>query len=449
MDITLIGYTTRYRTGGAQLQRAAEAMARRERARGANVRCMPIERKHLLLQAFADITAAGDRIAALHLLTHSGLYGPMFGTTEWPEQMSPAEWRATVIPFAPGATASFHACRTARWFAPFFARTFGVPALGYHWYTTFSGRPESFARPRWSDADADIYLVGFPGRTSHGVWASVGKYAGLTAAEPLKRFDPPAVDGAAAAGSYDGVAALYDAVFDDIGVRVAEVAWLEAHLRAALATLPDDPSRPDRQRPRVLDLGCGNGALLQRWAKQIGPSVGVDGSADMLEQARRRNAKHDHLRFVEIDGPVLPLPDASVDVAVSLLSFRYLDWDPLMSELRRVLVPGGRLLIVDMAAKAPTTAELPRLLADKLRTELQARRRPAYQRALATLVADARWQAMLQYNPIRAWHEYAWYLQSRFPGRAVELLNIARTARVLAFDSGPIEAMRDVELTWP
>jgi len=169
----------------------------------------------------------------------------------------------------------------------------------------------------------------------------------------------------------------------------------------------------------------------------------------MLEQARRRNAGHEHLRFVQIDGPILPLPDASIDVAVSLLSFRYLDWDPLMRELRRVLVPGGRLLVVDMAAKAPTTSELPRLLADKLRTELEARRRPAYRRALAALVADPRWQTMLQYNPIRAWHEYAWYLQSRFPGRQVEVLNIARTARVLAFDSGPIEAMRDVELTWP
>lgn len=449
LDITLIGYTTRYRGGGAQLQRAAEALARRERARGATVRCIPIERKHMLLQAFADIAVAGDRVAALHLLTHAGMYGPMFGTTAWPEQMSPAEWRATTIPFAPGAEAFFHACRTARWFAPFFARTFGVPAHGYHWYTTFSGRLDRYARPRWRDPGADVYLVGFPGRTSHGLWASVGKYAGLTAAEPLQRFEPPAAADGAAAGSYDGVAALYDAVFDDITIRAAEVAWLEAHLHAAVATLPEDPCRPDRGRPRLLDLGCGNGALLQRWAGRVGASVGVDGSAQMLEQARRRNAHHPHLRFVHVDGPSLPLADASVDIAVSLLSFRYLDWDPLMRELRRVLVPGGRLLVVDMAAKAPTAAELPRLLADKVRTELHARRRPGYRRALAALVADPRWQAMLQYNPIRAWHEYAWYLQSRFPGRQVETLNIARTARVLAFDSGPIAAMRDVELTWP
>ena len=45
---------------------------------------------------------------------------------------------------------------------------------------------------------------------------------------------------------------------------------------------------------------------------------------------------------------------------------------------------------------------------------------------------------MLRYNPIRAEHEYRWYLESRFADRRVETLDIARNSRVLAFDSGPI-----------
>jgi len=53
-------------------------------------------------------------------------------------------------------------------------------------------------------------------------------------------------------------------------------------------------------------------------------------------------------------------------------------------------------------------------------------------------VTDPRWQTMLRYNPIRAEHELRWYLESRHPGRRVELLNVAWNARVLAFDSGPL-----------
>ncbi len=441
MDLVLIGYTTRYREGGAELQRAAECLARRERARGAHVRCLAIERKDALLAEFSALSAAGDRLQALHLFTHSGLYGPMFGTTAWPEQLSPAEWRATTIPFAPGAEAYFHACRTARWFAPFFARTIGVPASGYHWYTTFSARPDRFRKPDYADPDAEVYLVGFPGRTSHGVFASVGKYAGLTHAEPLKRFVPTPPGGDT---TYDAVAAGYDAVFSDIAVRKKEIAWLERHLDGAVAAL-----RPPEGRLRVLDLGCGNGALLQRWQHRLREGIGVDASAGMLAHARARNAAHPHLRFAQIDGPRLPLPDHSVDVAVSLLSFRYLDWDPMIAELQRVLVPEGRLLIVDMAAKAPSVRELPRLLADTARHRLAARSLPDYRAALGRLVRDPAWQTMLDYNPIRAWHEYAFFLESRFPGHAVELLDIGRTARVLAFDSGPMRAIRPREETWP
>ena len=46
---------------------------------------------------------------------------------------------------------------------------------------------------------------------------------------------------------------------------------------------------------------------------------------------------------------------------------------------------------------------------------------------------------MLRYNPIRAEHEMRWYLESRFPGRRVETINVGWNARVLAFDSGPLE----------
>jgi hypothetical protein len=90
------------------------------------------------------LSETGLRLRELHLVTHSGMYGPMFGSAAWPEQFSPHEWRTMDLPFAPGAEAFFHACRSARWFAPFFARTLGVPARGYHWYTSVSAAKDRF-----------------------------------------------------------------------------------------------------------------------------------------------------------------------------------------------------------------------------------------------------------------------------------------------------------------
>ena len=93
---------------------------------------------------------------------------------------------------------------------------------------------------------------------------------------------------------------------------------------------------------RVLDVGCGNGALLRVLAPRIASGVGVDASEKMIERARAHPDFGGKLRFAVIDGPLIPLPDASVDVVLSLLSFRYLDWDPIMQEFARVLAPGGR-----------------------------------------------------------------------------------------------------------
>src|SRR5690606_14439833 len=119
------------------------------------------------------------------------------------------------------------------------------------------------------------------------------------------RFEPKPPDGDT---SYDHVAELYDAVFEDIRVRRDEWQWLERHL-------------PD-QKVRVLDIGCGNGALLNALEPRIASGVGVDESGPMIEQARKRNAAFENLEFKKIDGPQLPFADSEFDVVISMMSFR-------------------------------------------------------------------------------------------------------------------------------
>lgn len=433
----VILYTTRYREGGPSFERAARTMARElgQQHPGAQVRCERVESKAEVRAIFEQLRARGQPIAQLHFVLHAGMYGPMFGTTRWPEQFSPHEWRTMEIPLAAGAQAYFHACRSARWFAPFFARTFGVRAHGFHWYTAFSTDPRVFRwPPPWHGPHDPLYVFGCPGNKSHGRTASLRKYLGRMPAERMRSFDPDDIEGRA---SYDAVAASYDEVFDDIGVRHDEVRWLEQRLDALGG------------RPRVLDIGCGNGSLLQRLAPRVAAGLGLDASAAMVERARRRCAGLPHVRIERVEGPTIPADDGSFDVAISMLSFRYLDWDPLMAELRRVLRPSGRLLVIDMVDKPVEARHVPRLLLDKLRTGAHAVRAPGYRQRLAAMVRSGSWQDMLAYNPMRALHEYEWYLGSRFPAGHMDTLNYGRRARVIAFDSGPFERAEIVEMQYP
>lgn len=411
----LIVYTTEYRTGGHQLKRAAHTLARQHRAAGADVLCRATESKRAVVQAIRE----AGQIQELHIISHSGIYGPMFGTTAMPEQFSPHEWRELSIPFSEGAEVYVHACRSGRWFAPFFARTFGVPTWGHHLYTTVSRSPERYQRVLERVPEGtDVWVVGQPGRKSHGVLGSLGKHAGLLPPVPMTRHLPAGgLDGPA----YDQVAELYDKTFVDIRVRGPEVRWL-------LSRIPDGAS--------VLDLGCGTGGLL-RLLKGNRRRVGVDVSGQMLAHARDRDPD---AGYHQLAGPVLPLPDSSVDVVTSLLSWRYLDWDPMLAEVARVLRPGGRLLVVDMVATPASPPEWSAVLRSKVREARHSRRFEAYRRDRAALTSSPAWREMLRYNPMRAEHEYRWFFSSRFEGCTVSTLDVAMHSRVIAIDTGPVDS---------
>lgn len=437
-----IGYTTCYRGGSAEFARAARTLRDElsRRSPAASVVLEPLVRKQDFVAAMNRIAERGEHLDELHFLGHSGMYGIMFGSTAWPEQLSPHEWRSMRIPFAPGASAYFHACRTTRWFAPFFARTFGVRTYGHYGYTTVSARPDRFV---WeglrTGKDSPLYVVCVPGRKTHGVLGSVRKYVGRPAVDPMTASDPAAPEGDT---SYDAVALLYDRAFADIRVRRDEWRWLERRFDEA-------HPRDHGARPRVLDVGCGNGALLSALEPRVASGVGVDVSAGMIARAIERTRAQPRLSFRAIHGPKLPFEDGAFDVVTSFLSFRYLDWDPMLEEMRRVLAPGGRLLVVDMVEKPPTLRDAPQLARSIAMHAVRRARDRGFVRDVAALTSHPDWKTMLRYNPIRAEHEYRWYLESRFPGRKLVTLNVGRTHRLVAFDTGPRRPEPAAPLSFP
>jgi ubiquinone/menaquinone biosynthesis C-methylase UbiE len=96
---------------------------------------------------------------------------------------------------------------------------------------------------------------------------------------------------------------------------------------------------------RVLDAGCGSGPLSAALRAKGAMVTGFDSSPVMIELARRRLGEQAALSVADVSQP-LPFADGAFDDVVASLVLHYLaDWTAPLAELRRVLKPGGRLIL--------------------------------------------------------------------------------------------------------
>lgn len=121
----------------------------------------------------------------------------------------------------------------------------------------------------------------------------------------------------------------------------------------------------DAARGRVLEVGAGTGAMLEHYGDDVDEVVATEPDPHMLARAvRRRRPAKIPVQIRQADAQDLPFEDASFDTVVVALALCTIP-DPrrALTEARRVLRPGGRLLFVEhVRSPRPWLAKLQRLL---------------------------------------------------------------------------------------
>ena len=167
--------------------------------------------------------------------------------------------------------------------------------------------------------------------------------------------------------------AYFDRVAASFGERILPGRTWEGLARALLRLTP---------RARYVDIGVGDGLLTLMLAEAAESVTAVDISPEMLRQLAQRAERAGLRNVTPVEGELedLPLPDAAFDVAVLSQALHHAD-DPALAlaEARRVVVPGGRVLVTDLLAHTE----------DWVREKLQHRHLGFGEQQLERLLLDA------------------------------------------------------------
>jgi len=220
----------------------------------------------------------------------------------------------------------------------------------------------------WRNIAAGIYAVpeDWQGSPLAGLRRAVDFFADLGAVEARRHGEPAdALLPEAEAGRYppyyrrkfhfqsDGYLSQASAERYDHQVEVLFGGGAAAMRRQALVPLREALRQHGARSPaRLLDIGCGTGALL-REVKRNHPRLAVTGldlSAPYLAVARRRLAPWSRVALIEAAAEAMPFAEAEFDIVCCVYLFHELPArvrHAVVAEIRRVLKPGGMLIFVD------------------------------------------------------------------------------------------------------
>lgn len=101
----------------------------------------------------------------------------------------------------------------------------------------------------------------------------------------------------------------------------------------------------------IADLGCGSGILSNALSPFIKQVIGVDSSEPMLIAAQQRTEHTTNIELRKGELTALPIADSAIDATLCVIVLSYIeDTAAAISEMARVLKPGGRVIIVDLLA---------------------------------------------------------------------------------------------------